>query len=176
MAARGLPVLLLCTAALAGCGDDDSGPGSTTRVVDEPCPAGTPELAVRDVLPKPPPGMALLRVPKDQIAQARQAFETGFGDKLRSVKLAVVAPKGRQVGTGVGVLNLTVDNGAGTPPQTSSTRKALTIAGRDGVIRVTPGGGPTSASGTVGDCGIVVVNGTDEATVRRVATALRQPE
>jgi hypothetical protein len=174
---RLLSVLVLCAATLAGCGgDDDRSPSSTTRVVDEPCPEGTLELAVRDVLPKTPKGMVLLRVRKDQLEQARHGFETGFGDSLRSLRLGVVAPRGRRLGTGVGVLNLTVRADNDTPPQTTATREALTIAGREGVIAVTPGGGPTRASGSVGDCAVVVLNGTDEDAVRRVAAAIRQPQ
>ena len=143
MALRSLPVLLsaLAIVALAGCGGDDDGSPPTTRTVDEPCPGGTPELGVRDVLPKPPN-----------------------------------APSGRQVGTGVGVLNLTVRADDESPPATTATRQQLTIAGRDGVLRTAPGGGPARASASVGKCGVVVLNGPDEASVRRVAAAIRQPE
>ena len=170
-------LVLLVLAAVAGCGgDNDDGSQRTTRAVDEPCPQGTPQLGVRDVLPKPPAGMALLRVRKDQIAQAGAAFKSGFGDKMRSLRLAVVAPSGREVGTGVGVLNLTVRADDEPPPVTSATRQQLTIAGRDGVLRTAPGGGPARASASVGKCGVVVINGPDEASVRRVAAAVRQPE
>ena len=166
-----------CALLLAGCGeDDDTSSTRTARVPNEPCPQGTPQLTVRDVLPDPPAGMALLRVAKRDAKQAEDSFAVGFGDKLRSLRLAVVAPKGRSVGTGVGVLNLTVRADDDGPPETSETKRALTIAGRDGIIGIPPGGGPTRASGSVGECGIVVINGPDEASVRRVAAAIRQPE
>jgi hypothetical protein len=167
-------VALLAFAVLAGCGDDDTGPSTTTRVVDEPCPAGTAELAVRDVLPAPPKGMVLLPMRKDQRARAREAFATGFGDKLRSVRLAVVAPPGREVGTAIGVLNLTVSTADGAPAETP-TRERLTIAGRPGIIRRNTGSGLVQASGAVGECGVVLLNAPDQASVRRVAAAVRQP-
>jgi hypothetical protein len=174
---RHLPVAFAACAMLAaGCGDDDTSPARTVRAPDQPCPKSTPELTVRDVLPEPPAGTALLPVRKREAEQAEGAFAAGFGDKLRRLQLAVVARKGRSVGTGVGVLNLTVRTDDGAPPQTSETRQAMTIAGRDGIIGIPPGGGPTRASGSVGDCGIVVINGPDEATVRRVAAAIRQPQ
>ena len=169
------PLILAGAVALVGCGDD-SASQAPARVQDEPCPAGTKEFAVRDVLPKAPAGMTLLRVRKSQIKQAREAFASGFGGKLRSLRVGVVAPSGRQVGTGVGVLNLTVRVDDEPAPATSQTRQPLMIAGRDGLIMVAAGGGATRASGSVGTCAVVVLNGPDEASVRRVAAAIRQPD
>ncbi|HEX5620561.1 MAG TPA: hypothetical protein VFX51_19230 [Solirubrobacteraceae bacterium] len=177
MKGRRLPVAFAACAVLAsGCGNDDTNSARTVRAPETPCPPSAPELTVRDVLPEPPAGTTLLRVRQREAEQAQEAFAAGFGDKLRTLHIAVVARKGRSVGTGIGVLNLTVRADDGAPPETSETRQALTIASRDGIIGIPPGGGPTKASGSVGECGIVVINGPDEATVRRVAAAIRQPE
>jgi hypothetical protein len=166
-----------CALLFASCGDDDSTPSERTVSVPEAkCPEGTPEYGVRDVLPKAPSGTALLQVAKRERDQARAGFEAGFGDRIRSLRFAVVAPKGRNLGTGVGVLNLKIAVSDDEPPETGGIREPLTIAGKPGLIAVAPGDTGARAAGPVGDCAMVVIRGPDEASVRNVADAIQQPD
>jgi hypothetical protein len=174
---RVLTVLLLL--AVAGCGGEENEKALFTptpaAVDDKPCPPGTPQLGVRDILPELPAGMTLLRVDKASLEKARNGF-AAFGDKLRSVRWNVVAQAGRRLGVDVFVLNLDVDMRDEPPPEASPTRKPMTIAGRPGQIMVAPADTGARASGSVGDCGTLVLRGPDEAAVRRVAAMIRQPD
>ena len=62
------------------------------------------------------------------------------------------------------------------PPEATATRKPMTIAGRPGEIMVAPADTGARASASVGDCSTLVLRGPDEASVRRVASMIRQPD
>jgi hypothetical protein len=171
-------VVLAGLAAMAGCGAADTAKGPRSG---EPCPAGTTELTVKDVLPEPPPGTEIAAAdPKNAkpvVEQFRQAADGG----LRSVRTRVVVKRGRAVGTLVVLLNADermasrdlILGAKASADNAGADTKPLTIAGDDGALIVSAEG--ANAVGSVGDCTGIALFGVNEAEVRTVAEKVRRP-
>jgi hypothetical protein len=170
-------VALVGLAIAAGCGADEL----KARRGPPPCPAGTPELGVKDVLPTPPPGTEIVPSDPKGAKPIKDALRQEAGDKMRSIYSRVVTKRGRVNGTGVYVSNLDehvdprdVIAGAGEAADDIDVEpEPLTIAGEDAVLVAGPGG--VVASGKVGDCSVVTLMSQNEAEVRAVAEKIRPP-
>jgi hypothetical protein len=166
------PLMVAGAVALVGCGGDSA---SREPLIGPPppCPAGTAEVGVRDVLPELPPGLALYAGRKKQFSPLVKAIGDPLGDKLRSIRTGVVAEDGRRFGIGVLVINTKTQN-VDPEPDTTGRRQPITVAGDEGLIQVRTEG--ARVSGNVGDCATVFLDAPDERSARRVAALIRQPD
>jgi hypothetical protein len=171
-------VALVGLVFFAGCGAAEG--IKTPRA--EACPAGTPEVGVKDVLPAPPPGTELIRTDPKGAKLVRDSLREEIGEGLRSISTRVVAKPDSEYGTGVYVMNINerMDSrdvllgGKAGADEVGLEPKPITIAGEDGLIAVGPDG--VAATGVVGDCSSVTLMGDNEAAVRAVAESLRRAE
>jgi hypothetical protein len=169
---RLLPLLALC-AVLAGCGGDEEG---EPFAESPPCPAGTPELKVRDVLPERPGRLVFGRADPEVVAQNEQVFKTGFGDTLRSISVEVVVKPSGRYHSVVMVVNMTKRNDPDelTDGSDDMLTKRVTLGGHQGMLR--HGGGEVTAVVAADPCAMVIIKAQDEADLRHVGAALDLPE
>jgi hypothetical protein len=169
---RALLLLAACAALLAGCGDDERGPLADSR----PCPGGTPELKVRDVLPEPPGRLVYGRADPDVVAQTEQVFKTAFGEALRSLPIDVVVNRSGRYHSVLMVANLTkrIDEDELTDGSGDMLTKRVTLGGRPAQLRHR--NAEVTAVVRAGPCAMVILKAADEADLRRVGAALDLPK
>jgi hypothetical protein len=171
-------VALVGLAVAAGCGADNikgaRGPA--------PCPPGTAELGVKDVLPSPPPGTGIVPADPKGAGDVKDMLREEGGDAVRSISARVVAKPGRVNGTGVYVANIDeridprdlIAGATEAAKEVDVEPEPLTIAGADAVLVAGPGG--VVATGAVGDCSAVTLMGQNKAQVRAVAEQLQRAD
>jgi hypothetical protein len=172
-------VALGAVAVLAGCGAVDGVKGSRGP---EPCPAGAPELFVRDILPEPPPGTEIVAADPKTAKPIVDELRQETGEAVRSIRTRVVAEPDREYGTLLLLLN-TDERTAGRDflagakegaKEVDAEVQDITIAGEEGALILTTDG--AAAVGAVGDCTGLALYAATEAEVRAVAERIRQPE
>lgn len=172
-------VALAAVAVLAGCGAVDGVKGSRGP---GPCPAGVPELVVKDILPEPPRATEIVAAdPKTAKPIVDELRQEGKG-AVRSVRTRVVAEPDRAYGTLVVLANWDERN-AGRDMVLGAKQSQddfdaeiqdMTIAGEEAALVVQPGG--AAAIGAVGECAGVALYAGTEAEVRAVAEKIRRAE
>lgn len=177
MTRRSLP-LLLALLVVAGCGAGDL----KAEPDNSPCPAGVPQLKVKDVLPEPPLGFEIVPPDPNEVAPVRDALRQQLGERLRSLRARKVIKRGDVTGTLVYVTNnserfnprdllLGADDIA---EQVNAEPQPLTIAGEDGLIAAGPS--VVAAGGAAGECAGVTLVGDTEADVRAIAAKIRRAQ
>ena len=176
------PLALFVLVAAAGCGGGNDAKESRGSGPAGACPDGTAEVRPRDVLPDTPAGTALgLADPKDA-QRYIDPFEQGLGDRLRSVRTAVVTERGEDYGTAVVVINATekmgdardILQGAQDNARPGTQPKEYEIAGRPGMISEESDGAIAAVG--IADCAMVLLSGPDTPMVKQIAGHLRTPE
>jgi hypothetical protein len=168
--------LLVATVVLIGCGASGSKVRETKQ--DGPCPEGTRELRARDVLPTNPPGTELGPADPKDAQRYIDAFETGIGEHVKSVRAAVVTERGENFGTAVVVVNSSdrmgdprdILRGAQSNPRPGSNPQPYTVAGQPGMISEESDG--AIVMGAISPCAMVMLSGPDTPMVKRIAGRL----
>jgi hypothetical protein len=170
---RSLLPAAVATLVLIGCGA--SGSDVKRAQQDEPCPEGTRELKPRDVLPTTPPRTRLGQADPTDAKRYVEPFKAALGDRLKSVRTAVVLERNADFGTAVVVINGTekmgdprdVLAGAQDNARPGTHPREYTIAGRPGMISEESDG--AIAAVAISDCAMVMLSGPDTPLVKRIA-------
>jgi hypothetical protein len=182
MTAR-LSLLAIAALVLIGCGAS----GSDVRRAQQeerggPCPEGTRELRPRDVLPTTPQGTSIAQADPKDAERYVTPFKAALGERLKSVRTAVVLERGADFGTAVVVVNGTekmgdprdVLRGAQANAREGTRPREYTIAGRPGMISEESDG--AIAAVAISDCAMVMLSGPDTPMVKRIAGRLEAQE
>jgi hypothetical protein len=176
------PLALIVLLSAAGCGGGNGTEESRGAGPGGPCPDGTAEVRPRDVLPETPAGTSLGPADPKDAQRYVEPFQQGLGERLRSVRTAVVTERGEDFGTAVVVVNAKeklgdpndVLEGAQDSSRPGAHPEPYEIAGRPGMISEESDGAIAAVG--IADCAMVMLSGPDTPMVKQIAGHMRAPE